>query len=255
VDVSVDDVAKAVEFYQALFGWDIQAGGPDVGGYSLAHSNGRLVAGIGPKMGSPDQPSMWTTYLATEDADATATKIKAAGGQILQEPMDVMEQGRMAIATDPAGAVFGLWQSGVTKGIGLANEPGSLCWSEQLSGDLDGSKAFYQAVFGYEYQDMSGEGSAGSREDDPPRPPAGSSYAMLMIDGHEVGGIGLREGEGPAVWGTYLAVGDTDASLAQAQGLGGTVVKPVWDSEYGRMATLADDQGAIFSLVTAPMPR
>jgi predicted enzyme related to lactoylglutathione lyase len=240
VDVSVDDVAKAVEFYHALFRWDVQDGGPDAGGYSLAHSNGRLVAGIGPKMGSPDQPSMWTSYLATEDADATTAKIKAAGGQILTEPTDVMEQGRMAIAMDPAGAVFGLWQAGVTTGIGLANEPGSLSWSEQKSGDFDGSKAFYQAVFGYEYQDMSGEGF---------------SYAMLMLDGHEVGGIGSQQGEEPAAWSTYFAVGDTDASLAQAQGLGATVVRPIWDSEYGRMATLADDQGAVFSLVTAPPPR
>jgi predicted enzyme related to lactoylglutathione lyase len=245
VDVSFDDMAKATAFYQELFGWDIQAGGPDAGGYALAHRNGRLVAGLGPKMGDPlpddggdpSQPSAWMTYLATEDADATAAAIRQAGGQLLQEPMDVLEQGRMAIAMDPAGAVFGLWQPGLTTGIGLANEPGSLCWSEQLSGDFDGSKAFYQAVFGYQYQGIGGDDI---------------QYAMLMVDGHEVGGIG--QADGPAGWFTYFAVADTDSSLAQARGLGGTVVRPAWDSEYGRMATLADDQGAVFSLISAPPP-
>ena len=52
---------------------------------------------------------MWMTYLATADADATAAKIKGGGGQLVMEPMDVMDAGRMAVAVDPAGAVFGVW--------------------------------------------------------------------------------------------------------------------------------------------------
>ena len=100
VDVSVDDVSKAIAFYQALFGWEIQAGGPEVGGYAIAHHHGRIVAGLGPKFGSPDAPSAWTTYLAADDADAVAEKVKAAGGQVVQGPMDVMEEGRMAVAFD-----------------------------------------------------------------------------------------------------------------------------------------------------------
>ena len=43
VDVSVDDVPKAIAFYQALFGWDIQVGGPEVGGYSIAHQDSRVA--------------------------------------------------------------------------------------------------------------------------------------------------------------------------------------------------------------------
>jgi len=123
VDVSVDDVPKAIAFYQALFGWGIRSD-PAAGGYAIAHLNDRIVAGIGPKFGPPGAPSAWTTYLAADDADATAEKIKAAGGQVAQGPMDVMEEGRMAVAFDTAGAVFGLWQGGRTTGIGLANEIG-----------------------------------------------------------------------------------------------------------------------------------
>jgi uncharacterized protein len=104
------DIQKAREFYSDVFSWTVEAGGPETGGYSVAELNGRGVAGIGPKM-SPEQAStMWMTYLATAEADATAAKIKGAGGQLVTEPTDVMDAGRMAVAVDPAGAVFGIWQ-------------------------------------------------------------------------------------------------------------------------------------------------
>jgi len=237
----VDDVPKAIAFYQALFGWDIPLGGPEVGGYSIAHQDGRIVAAVSPKVGSPDAPSVWTTYLATDDVDATAAKIKGAGGQLLAGPMDVMEEGRMAVAMDPAGAVFGLWQGGHTTGLGVANEPGALTWNEHMSRDFDASKAFYQAVFGYGYQDMSG---------------AGFTYAVRMVDGHEVGGIGeYPEGtpaEVPAAFAAYFAVTDTDAAVAKVTELGGSVVQPIMDSPYGRIGVVADNHGAVFSLITPP---
>jgi len=241
VDVSVDDVPKAIAFYQALFGWDIELGGPEVGGYSIAHQDGRIVAAISPKMAGPGAPTVWTTFLATDDADATAAKIKGAGGQLLAGPMDVMEEGRMAVAMDPAGAAFGLWQGARTTGLGVANEPGALTWNEQLSRDFAGSQAFYQAVFGYGYQDMSSDGF---------------TYATLMVDGHEVGGIGeYPEGtpaEMPAAWGAYFAVADTDAAMAKVTELGGHAVQPPMDTPFGRIGVVADNQGAVFSLITPP---
>jgi hypothetical protein len=241
VDVSVDDVPKAIAFYQGLFGWDIELGAPEVAGYSIAHQDGRIVAAVSPKMAGPDAPTVWTTYLATEDADATAARIKGAGGQLLAGPMDVMEEGRMAVAMDLAGAVFGLWQGGNTTGLQVANEPGALVWSEHMSRDFGASKAFYQAVFGYGYQDMSGDGF---------------KYAMVMVDGHEVGGIGeypeSTPAEMPAAWATYFAVTDTDAAAAKVTELGGRVVQPASDTPYGRIAVVADNHGAVFSVITPP---
>jgi len=223
VDVSVDDIPKAVAFYQALFGWDIYAGGPEAGGYAIARRHDRIVAGIGPKFGPPGAPSAWTTYLATDDADATAEQIKAAGGQVVHGPMDVMEEGRMAVALDTTGAAFGLWQGGKTTGIGLANEISSLTWDEHLSWDFDAGKAFYRAVFGYQCQDVSGDGFR---------------YAMLMVDGREVGGIGQYAAETPAgtpaAWSAYFAVESTDAAVATAVELGGRVVQAAAASDIAR---------------------
>ena len=239
VDLGVADIAKAGAFYANLFGWEVHQGPPEVGGYALCLKDGRLVAGIGPKMGPPGERSAWTTYLAASNADETAGKIKASGGHVLVEPMDVMDQGRMAMATDPGGAAFGLWQARQHTGVQLANEPGSLTWNENLSRDFDGNKAFYHAVFGYEYGDI-----------------GDFRYATLKAGGSEVGGIGELDSSLPAEvqahWSVYFAVADTDASVATVTGLGGTTVRPAWDSPYGRIAVVADDHGAVFSLISAP---
>jgi uncharacterized protein len=241
VDLGVADIGKAGAFYAALFGWDVHQGPPEAGGYALCLKDGRQVAGIGPKMGPPEEPSAWTTYLATSNADETAGKIKAAGGHVLVEPMDVMEQGRMAMASDPAGAVFGLWQARAHSGVQLANDPGALTWNENLSRDFDGNKAFYHALFGYEYGDMSD---------------AGFRYATLKIGGTEVGGIGQLDSsfpaDVPARWSVYFAVEDTDAAVAKMTSLGGATIRPPWDTPYGRMAVVADDHGAVFSVMMAP---
>jgi uncharacterized protein len=241
VDLGVADIAKAGAFYAALFGWEVHPGPPEAGGYALCLKDGRQVAGIGPKMGPPEQRSTWTTYLAASDAGETAGKIKASGGEVLVEPIDVMDQGRMVMATDPGGAVFGLWQARQHTGVQLANEPGSLTWNENLSRDFDGNKAFYHAVFGYEYGDI---GAAGFR------------YATLKAGGSEVGGIGELDSSLPAEvqahWSVYFAVADTDAAVATVSNLGGITMRPAWDSPYGRIAVVADDHGAVFSLISAP---
>jgi predicted enzyme related to lactoylglutathione lyase len=237
VDLGVEDVGKAKAFYGGLFGWDIQQGPPEAGGYAMCLMNGMPVAGIGPNMGEATTPPTWTTYIASEDVDDTAGKIKAAGGQVLMEPFDVMDVGRMALAADPGGAIFGVWQARAHSGMQLANEPGSVTWNENMTRDFDANKEFYRAVFGYDYGDMSSEEFR---------------YATLNLGESPVGGIG-EIGEDspadiPANWATYFAVADADDAVARAAQLGGTVVRPPWDTPYGRMAVLADDQGAVFAV-------
>lgn len=240
VDLSVDDPATANNFYAGLFGWKITVGPPETGGYAMCEIDGRPVAGIMPKP-SPDMPSVWTTYLAVDDADEATNKIAAAGGSVFMGPMDVMDVGRMAVAADPAGAVFGIWQARAHTGAQVANEPGALCWNENMSRDFAGNKAFYQAVFGYEYGDMSsGE----------------FSYATFKVGGKDVGGIGGLGADVPeqvpAHWTAYFAVADTDAALAKVTELGGKILRPAVDSPYGRMATVTDTEGGTFSVISVP---
>jgi uncharacterized protein len=237
VDLGVGDIAKATAFYGGLFGWDIQAGPPEAGGYSMCTLGGRAVAGIGAQRDT-SMPPYWTTYIASDDADATAARVTAAGGQVLAEPFEVMDVGRMFVATDPGGAVFGVWQARAHTGVGLANEPGALTWNENMSRNFEGNKAFYHDVFGYDYTDMSGDSM---------------QYATLDLGGGQVGGIGSigpeQPAEMPATWVAYFAVADADAAAAKATELGGSVIQPPFDIPYGRIAVVSDDQGAVFAIM------
>ncbi len=240
VDLSVPDIDAARLFYEGVMGWQMQESPPEYGGYLNCMKNGRPAAGIGPKM-MPEAPTAWLTHFATSDVDISAERVSANGGQVRMGPMDVMDLGRMAVCADPSGAVFSLWQAGRHAGLGVVNEPGSLIWTEQMSRSSQENLAFYSAVLlGSEFHDTSTDGHP---------------YATFVSEGRDVGGVGeygADDLELPAQWWVYLAVDDTDAAVDQVIKLGGSVIRPPADSPYGRVATVADNQGASFSLMAAP---
>ena len=149
VDVTSPELDKTIEFYKGLFGWEAERiRGPRRVATRCSPWTGKYVAA-----GSPPQqeglPSYWTTYIASDDVDDTAAKIRDAGGTVFADPFDVFDSGRMAVAQDPTGAVFGVWQAGTHHGAQLANEPGTLAWNECQTGDPEAAAAFYEAVFGH----------------------------------------------------------------------------------------------------------
>ena len=134
IDYGAADLDAAKAFYANLLGWSYSGGEPEFGGYLTAEKNGLAAAGMAPQM-DPADPPRWTTYFATDDADATAARITAAGGTVLVPPMDVGPMGRMAISQDPQGHPFGLWQAGQQPGMRIYNEPGSLVWNDAAVDD------------------------------------------------------------------------------------------------------------------------
>ncbi|MGW9480596.1 VOC family protein [Saccharomonospora azurea] len=239
IDLMVPDPRRAMDFYGALFGWDFADQGDEAGNYLLCSVDGHLVAGLGGSAPRQEAPAVWTTYLATSDVDASAAGVSEAGGQVLTGPLDVLTEGRMAIASDPTGAVFGLWQAGRTVGSQLTDAPSALIWNECLTRDFDAARAFYERVFGHATQLLDDEDV---------------TYATLLVGDRIVGGLGRLPDEVPADvpphWMTYFGVTDTDAAVARVTELGGSVVAPPTDSPYGRMATVADNQGVAFSVIT-----
>lgn len=241
VDLMTTDQAAAHEFYAELFGWHVEVGGEETGGYAMARIDGRSVAGIGGMMGM-DHPPVWSTYLATADADATSQAVESSGGTVLSPAMDVMEFGRMAFAQVPGGGAFGYWQAGTHTGFGVANDPNSVTWNEFMTRDLPAATQFYAAVFGYTYTDMGG----------------GMNYSTIEVGGNTVGGIGLLPAEVPEQvpphWRVYFAVEDADAAVEKVTSLGGSVLRPPMDMPYGRHADVADPQGATFAVIKPASP-
>jgi hypothetical protein len=211
----------------------------------MFQQDGQNVGGLMGHM-QEGQPTVWATYVTVEDADAAAASVAGAGGSVLVEPMDVMDLGRMAFFSDPAGAAFGVWQPKGFAGADLVNTPNSLCWNEVLTRDAEAGKAFYPAVFGWVAGRPGFEG-------------APDTYVIWELDGSPVGGQMQMADEWfppevPSHWSVCFAVADCDATVATALELGAIVTTEPMDMAIGRFAGLIDPQGASFAVMQFPQP-
>lgn len=231
IDLGSPDTQASADFYGTLFDWTAEMDPrPEAGGYGLFTLRGKKVAGLGPQM-NKDMPPYWTVYITVADADATAAKVTEAGGTMVMSPMDVFDAGRMAVLQDSVGSFVSIWQPNQHIGSELVNEAGTFTWNELATTDLAGARDFYQAAFGW--------GLA---------PASGDNGAVFTLGGDMICGAHLAaEGEFPA-WSVWLAVDDCDKSAAQAAELGGTILMPPTDMDFGRGAVIADPQGAVFGL-------
>lgn len=239
VDLFTSDVEQARSFYDRLFNWTSEAAGAEYGGYVNFLKDGVPVAGCMVNDGQAGMPDVWSVYLATEDAQATADAAVANGGQVLLPPMRVMELGTMAVLTDAGQAAIGVWQPGLHKGFGVLGEPGTPAWFELHTRDHDAAVRFYREVFKWDTHVAS----------DAP----GFRYTTLGEGDGQLAGIMdaggfLPEGV-PAHWSVYFGVRDTDAALDRIVDLGGTVAMPAETTPYGRLAAAADPTGARFKVV------
>jgi predicted enzyme related to lactoylglutathione lyase len=102
---------QARRFYNVTLGWNFRpAQMPGGGSYWVAHHDGRPVGGIF-ELTEPDFqgiPSHWMTYLAVPDLNAAEIKAEAAGGEILRPSFHLSGVGKLAVVSDPAGAIIGL---------------------------------------------------------------------------------------------------------------------------------------------------
>ena len=234
VDLGAPDVDKAVAFYSALFGWEITEPGPveETGGYRMAMIDGKAVAGLG--HAEDPGPPRWTTYVSVDDCDKTVQAAKEAGAQVFLEPMDVMTAGRMAVLADPEGAVFSVWQANEHIGAQIVNDPGTLCWNELNTRDLERAKAFYGPLFGWDFE--------------------GEGYVSIKLNDRHVGGMlplsAEMPADMPAHWAAYFTVDKHDAALAKVKELGGSsMMEGMVLDGVGTASVVSDDQGATFYII------
>jgi predicted enzyme related to lactoylglutathione lyase len=238
VDLQTTDQNAAKRFYTGVFGWtyDDQPM-PEGQVYSMAMLGGNTVAAIAPQ--SPElvqagAPPTWNTYIAVDSVDDTVAKVQAAGGMVAMAPFDIPEAGRMALIMDPAGAPVALWQAGQHIGATLTNEHGALTWNELIT-DKPEVMTFYERVLGITTNTM-----------DMPE----GKYTMLEVGGQAIAGCTAPQTPNtPNHWQVYFAVDDADAAAAKATELGGKVMVAPFDTPAGRMAVIADPQGAVFSII------
>ena len=259
VDASEPDPEAAADFYSGLFGWELEDTMPAEapGQYFMARMRGLDVAAVGSIPEGAPPMAMWNTYIWVDSADETASKVRDAGGAVVMEPFDVMDAGRMAVCTDPEGAAFGLWQPNQNRGAQVVNEPGTLNLNALNTRDVEGGKAFYGAVFGWQTLDLDpgplmwtlpGFGDFLEQRNPDLRKqmaeadaPEGFEDVVAMVSP-----IGDDQPDTPPHWSAIFAVADADAAAAKATELGGAVIVPPFDAPWVRMTVLADPQGATF---------
>jgi uncharacterized protein len=257
VDTSQPDPSAAAEFYAGLFGWEFEERmPPDVPGqYLVAKLRGFDVAAVGSQPEGAPPVTAWNTYVWVESADDAAAKAREAGGNVLTEPFDVLDSGRMAVLADPEGAVICAWQAKRHKGAQLVNEPGTWNFSELNTRDPAGAKAFYGAVFGWEAKDMDGftfwrvrgYGDFLAERDPELRARMADVSAPEGFEDAVAWLMPITSDDVPPHWSTTFAVDDADAAADKAAKLGGTVLAPPMDAPWVRMTVLRDPQGATFT--------
>ena len=237
VDLAATDAAAEGDFYAKLFGWKIEVSeDPQYGGYGRATVGGRDAAGLGPKQ-DPNQPSAWTLYIGTDDVEALAQKVTAAGGTLVMAPFDVGDQGRMAVFQDPSGAFISAWQTTRMGGF-EATGGGTFGWADLNARGYEAVLPFYEQVFGWTPT------SVGT----PERP-----YAEFHLGGRAI--LGATEMDPmvpdgvPNYWLVYFNVDDVDATHRAAIESGGRELVPPIDFPGGRMSIVSDPEGAAFGLM------
>lgn len=221
------------------------------GNYAIAAINGEDVAAIGSADDGPE--GLWRTYIAVDDADATATAVAAAGGEVTLAPVDAGPGGRRAVCVDPRGAEFSLWQARARPGAQRVNVHGTWNFSDLHTTDPHAAAPFYAEVFGWEVDDVGfatlirrpgyGDHLAATVNPDIKKIQAD----VMAPPGFEdaVAWMALETLGHPERWQVSFSVDDRDAAAAAVEDLGGTVLATE-DAEWTLAATVRDPQGAEF---------
>lgn len=240
INLMTTEAAHAKAFYAKLFGWTYGEM-PGVTGGHLIEVKGRAAGALmdlaTAKM-PPGTPAVIGALVKVEDVDATMAKLTSLGGR--GEAFDAMDNGRLAVCTDPNGATFGLWQPKTKPGFDVDSRAhGAPTWFETITTDLPRAVAFYTALFGWRAEDQ--------------HPVPGMTYTLFKLGAEPVAGAMAiqprMEGATPH-WGTSFAVDDADATVKLAGELGATICMPVHEiPSVGRFAVVQSPQGVVFSVM------
>lgn len=254
IDTVQPDLDAARRFYTALFGWDVADATPPgaPGTYLIATLDGRDVAALA---SATSDVATWNTYIAVDDADATAEAVAHGGGRVVEPPTDAGPAGRSATCVDPAGARFRLWQAGRRPGAQHVNAPGGWVFSELQTPDRSAAMAFYGPLFGWRDESLDdgdvamlqlpgyGDHLAATVSPDiherQEMAPEGFADVTAML-------VAIAEDDVPC-WHVSFGVADRDDAAASAERLGATIMSTSEDM-WTRQAVVRDPQDAEFSI-------
>lgn len=233
------DIAAAKAFYGSVVGWGAQ----DASTHDLTYI--LFTAGEAPVGGLMDLPEdarkmgatpRWVGYVAVENVDMTADRVKHLGGAVYVPPTN-SNIGRISVVADPQTATFAL-----VKGLKPApqptrlGEPGHVGWHELFAADSKKAFPFYGELFGWQKVDP----AIGSMD----------SYQLFSVGGETIGGMFTKRPAAPVpFWLYYFSVGDLDVAAERVKGGGGRIFQgPIELPGDNWIVGCIDPQGAMFAL-------
>jgi predicted enzyme related to lactoylglutathione lyase len=234
-DLGTTDIESARAFYTRVFGWQAVDRPTENGEtYTRFRVEDRDVAALY-EMGEEERARLtphWSSYVNVENVEKVAVDARARDAEILAEPFDVFEDGRLTVVRDPTGATVHAWQAKGEIGARRVNDPGCMVWNELATGDVDRAREFYTGLFGWTTE----------REQH-------SGYELIRIGGALNGGLRTLQDDESPYWLVYFTVaGSCDEAAATVREAGGHVLAGPLDTGVGRIALVADPQGARFAL-------
>jgi predicted enzyme related to lactoylglutathione lyase len=238
------DAASATEFYRRVIGWNAADAGVPGHQYTILSAG---ETGMGGLMELPQsardagaQPG-WIGYIAVDDVDAAAARVKDGGGSIHRAPEDIPGIGRFAMVKDPQGAAFTLFRpldAGQEPPPAAGATPGRVGWHELHANDWEAAFAFYADQFDWKKADALNMGPMGI-------------YQLFATRDVPVGGMMTRNDAIPApVWLYYFNVDEIGAAVARVTDAGGQVLNGPHQVPGGSwIAQCRDPQGAMFAMV------
>src|SRR3954452_8212612 len=151
------DPPAAARFYAGVFGWDLAPRDESVIA-RLAAGDVAAIAPLPPGM-EPAPPAAWVTHVEVESAEATADRVRAAGGGVVSGPMDT-PMGRIAVVADPTGGLLVAKEPARHPGAGIVNAFGAYAMSRLDTPEPEAVSPFDGEVFGWTTEPLDMDGAA-----------------------------------------------------------------------------------------------
>jgi predicted enzyme related to lactoylglutathione lyase len=240
-ELMTTDPDAAQAFYSDVVGWTAaDSGMPDMS-YTLFKAGDQEVAGL---MELPQEAReaggrpFWLGYVAVDDTDASAEKVKETGGTIHRMPADIPGVGRFALVADPQGAVFALFTGAEEcESAPPRDTLGHGGWSELLATDWESAFDYYANLFPWTKGDAIDMGPKGV-------------YQLFAQGDDAIGGMMTKPEQVPVpFWLYYFIVDGIDAAKGRVEAANGQVlIDPMEVPGGGWIVQCIDPQGAMFAL-------
>ena len=237
-DLSTFDVDRTKAFYRDILGWAYtQDTQPDGAPYYLASQDDAFRAALyqmPKKFKNMGMPSFWMSYIAVDNAQATADLAKSLGGIVEVGPIPFGDGASIALIRDPLGAGFTVCEGAAGMGGGRAKAAGAMAWNALYVSDASSVAPFYEALFGWRVSDQADSQGAHSILTASGKPEASLYELPDAVRGKF------------QFWGVHFAVSDLNAAKQKVLSAGGEVLSDEPDQLLAK-----DPDGAAFFLVPA----